>query len=175
MKRVVWIFVWLVCTQVNAGELNAANNPAMNPCIQRPELSGCGANGNGQAITNIINIPSHYGAIALDGSKMILGSSENNLKSLRAAKKEAVQDCINLGGTKTSCKVISFTRNGCIALALGGKGAGTQSFSSSRATAQEAESAALQGCRRDGGQKCYIAYSKCSRDPRYQVDRAVME
>ncbi|OSI14488.1 hypothetical protein BWD09_10310 [Neisseria dentiae] len=68
----------------------------------------------------VINIPSRYGAVAYDSSKIIVGATDNNLKSLRAAKKEAVQRCIGYGGSKSSCKVVAATRNGCNALALGG-------------------------------------------------------
>ncbi len=104
----------------NAGGLNAANNPVMNPCIQQPHLSGCGANGS-QAATQVIRIPSRYGAVAYDADQGIVGATDNNLKSLRAAKKEAMQRCIGYGGSKSSCKVVAATRNGCNALALGTK------------------------------------------------------
>ncbi len=172
-QSVVLLLGLFLGSYANASELNAANNPAMNPCIQRPELSGCGANGSAQIAPNkIIRIPSHYGAVAYDGTKGILGASENNLKSSRAAKKEAIQVCIKLGGTAKTCRIAVVSRNSCNAVALGAnsKGGGV-SAGDADLLKEVAENKVMQQCRDMGGQKCFIAYSYCSRDPRYQVGR----
>ncbi|WP_085366737.1 DUF4189 domain-containing protein [Neisseria dentiae] len=145
-------------------------DPTQGYC-QTVDGSACGWGGGSNQPRKIINIPSRYGSIALDKEKLILGASEHNLKSMRAAKKEAVQSCINMGGSKNSCKVLVSTRNGCLALALGSKGSGSIISSSARDTLQQAENEVMHTCRENGGKKCHIAYSKCSRDPRYQVGR----
>ncbi|OSI13914.1 hypothetical protein BWD09_11910 [Neisseria dentiae] len=162
----------LVCSLVVSSVAIAEQTIEQNPCMYHPHLCG----GGQPAATQVVRIPSRYGAVAYDADQGIVGATDNNLKSLRAAKKEAVQRCIGYGGSKSSCKVVAATRNGCNALALGGKKTGGGIYVGKVGLLQqEAENLAMQGCREMGGQKCFIAYSKCSRDPRYQVDRAIME
>ncbi len=172
VKR-VFLFVWSVFIMTAVAiAAPLGGDPTQGYC-QTVDGSACGWGGTQP--NKIINIPSRYGAVAYDGDKLILTASDNNLKSLRAAKKEAVDKCISYGGSKSSCKVLVSTRNGCNAVALGGKGQGGVAVGVSKKTSQLAENTAMQECRQMGGEKCFLAYSKCSRDPRYQVDRAIME
>ncbi len=147
----------------------AGMDPTRGYC-QTVDPSACGWGAN-QTRTQVIDIPDHYGSVALDVNKIILAASENNLKGARSARREALQKCILSGGSKGGCQIVVTSRNSCNAVALGDKGNGGVSSASSDASRLKAEEKVMQRCREMGGEKCFIAYSHCSRDPRHSLNK----
>ena len=46
VKRIFLVFSMALSGFISAEGLNDINDPVMNPCIQRPDLAGCEANGS---------------------------------------------------------------------------------------------------------------------------------
>lgn len=96
-----------------------------------------------------VNVPSQYGALALDEKTSSLGSS-NNHSSLAEAKKAAIRQCGEKG-----CKVITWVKNGCIA-AAGGKVGSKWKLTKAAEERGEAEQIAMSRCRKSGISDCTI-------------------
>ncbi|OSI13912.1 hypothetical protein BWD09_11900 [Neisseria dentiae] len=169
MKKLLMLI--LLCMTANYIMANALNNPVTNPCIQRPELSGCGANSlsGDQSVTVV---PNRWGAIYYNSMNMAIGYSRNNTKGYRSAEKEALRSCIRAGGGKNpiapngeGCHLMTKYRNACGAIAIGrGGGAAARSHKYK----EQAEKEALAWCNQVTTD-CRVYYSDCSRDPRYVV------
>lgn len=164
--------IWLLLLCISSGYLsaNALNNPVTNPCIQRPELPGCGANGSGGG-QSVIMIPNRWGAIYFNPENLAIGYSSNNRTSYRAAEREALEGCIRAGGGNPiasdgkGCRLMTKYRNSCGAIAVGRRGAASARNDSNL---ERVEQKALAACnKRDEG--CKVYHSNCSRDPRYIV------
>ena len=100
-----------------------------------------------------VNVPSKYGALAINNKTGISGGAID-ADSLQQAKKLAVQRCEN-GGKNAPCKVITWVRNGCIAGAQGKLGTKWKSFYAAREQGQ-VEEAVLEQCRNSGASDCKI-------------------
>lgn len=169
MERKVFLaFAILLSGFTSANGLNAINDPVMNPCIQRPYLAGCGANGSA-APQQVYKVPNRWGAIYFNAANWAIGYSENNTEGEEAARREALANCINSGGGKNpiarsgeGCHLMTEYRNACGAIALGGvKGSGRVSAHGG-ASIKEAEQKAINGCERNQSFKCTVRYSGCS-------------
>ena len=169
MKKIIFMmFVMQISPFVLANGLNAINDPVMNPCIQRPHLAGCGANGSA-APPQVYKVPNRWGAIYFNAANWAIGYSENNTEGEEAARREALANCINSGGGKNpiarsgeGCHLMTEYRNACGAIALGGvKGSGRVSAHGG-ASIKEAEQKAINGCERNQSFKCTVRYSGCS-------------
>lgn len=169
MKKIIFMmFVMQISPFVLANGLNAINDPVMNPCIQRPHLAGCGANGSA-APQQVYKVPNRWGAIYFNAANWAIGYSENNTEGEEAARREALANCINSGGGKNpiarsgeGCHLMTEYRNACGAIALGGvKGSGRVSAHGG-ASIKEAEQKAINGCERNQSFKCTVRYSGCS-------------
>ena len=167
------IFLMLLAMQISpfvlADGLNAINDPVMNPCIQRPHLAGCGANGS-VAPQQVYKVPNRWGVIYYNPANDAVGYSENNTEGYRSANKEALANCIKAGGGKNplhkdgkGCRMMTEVRNSCSAIAVGPKGYGAKN----NAYLEKAEQKALAACS-EYSDKCVIKYSGCSYHPDYR-------
>ena len=171
MKIIFFVFTIFLTSLSLANGLNAINDPVMNPCIQRPNLAGCGSNNSPQT-RQVINIPNRWGAIYYNAANRAVGYSENNTKGYRSANKEALQNCIKAGGGQDpkdengeGCGLMTEYRNACGAIALGGKNRGA---ARSAVLLEDAEQQAIAACEKGRSYKCTIYYSGCSRHPSYR-------
>lgn len=127
VKRIFLVFSMVLSGFISAEGLNAINDPVMNPCIQRPDLAGCGANGS-VATQRVYKVPNRWGAIYYNPANDAVGYSENNTEGYRSANKEALANCINAGGGQNplhrdgkGCRKMTEVRNACSAIAGGSK------------------------------------------------------
>jgi hypothetical protein len=172
VKRIFLVFSMALSGFISAEGLNAINDPVMNPCIQRPDLAGCGANGS-SASRRVINIPNRWGAIYFNPANRAIGYSENNTEGYQSANKEALESCIRAGGGANpiardgkGCRLMIKYRNVCAAAAVGGQ-EGTGGYAMKNADyVKEAEEKALAACGKYSNE-CTIRYSGCSRHPDY--------
>ena len=142
VKRIFLVFSMALSGFLSADGLNAINDPVMNPCIQRPDLAGCGANGS-VATQRVYKVPNRWGAIYY---------------------------CINAGGGQNplhrdgkGCRKMTEVRNACSAIAGGSKSYSAKSDD----YLEKAERKALDGCSQYSND-CKIFYSGCSRHPDYR-------
>ncbi|KLT73696.1 hypothetical protein PL75_01760 [Neisseria arctica] len=144
---------------------NAEQTLEQNPCMYYPD--SC-RGGSSRQPRIVINIPTHWGMVAADLEKGIIGVSENVLKGKRAAKKQALQACKDQGGV--NCKVYGFVRNSCIAYGTATKKDGLTFLRIRGAsTIEEAQSIIREDCRSLDATECKIYYSHCNKDPRYDM------
>lgn len=94
-----------------------------------------------------------WGAFAADMNKGILGISTDE-RTEAAAKLKAMSDCMTQGGS--SCKVTTYVRNGCMAMAVGSKLAITDQA----ATRDEVEAKTMATCTSEDS-NCQIYKSVC--------------
>lgn len=85
--------------------------------------NGNSYNNNGSSYNNtnpvIVNLPSKYGAVAYSQKAGIISDSGNE-DSLKQAKRVAIQKCEKVSSGE-SCKIYTWIRNGCLAVATGKK------------------------------------------------------
>lgn len=174
MRKIFLAFIIAVSNFGFANGLNAINDPVMNPCIQRPYLSGCGANGS-TAPRRVINIPTRWGAIYYNAANQAIGYSENNTEGYRSANKEALANCIKAGGGKNpldrdgeGCSLMTEFQNRCGAIALGSSGGKYRAAAKNATLLSDAEQKAVSACEEGQPFKCTIRYSGCSRHPDYR-------
>ena len=105
-----------------------------------------------QQPTEIIDVyvPSRYGAWALN-PKTGISADTINAPSLKVAKEGAIKAC-EQGGRNAPCKVFSWVKNGCHAVAQGSK----KAYTASSKHRYRAEAEALKQCRDAGEPKCKI-------------------
>lgn len=168
VKRIFLVFSMVLSGFISADGLNAINDPVMNPCIQRPDLAGCGANGS-SASRRVINIPNRWGVIYYNPANDAVGYAENNTEGYKSARREALEMCIRSGGGKNpshrdgkGCRKMTEVRNACSAIAVGSKSASAKSDD----YLEKAEQKAFDGCSQYSND-CKILYSGCSRHPDY--------
>lgn len=107
-----------------------------------------------------VNVPSKYGAIAVDEKARAIAGSIN-MASLSEAKKAAIKQC-QKDRKNHSCKIIGWVRNGCFAVAQGKKG---NRFIVSKAAEQpgQTEQVAMERCVKSGAINCQILITEsCS-------------
>lgn len=98
---------------------------------------------------------SHWGAIATDGVKGILGMATGEADQSEAEQK-ALGQCRAKGGS--ACKIQTSYANGCAAMIVGSNGFSTAIGS----TIEEAVSKGTKICRSDGDTNCHVYYTDCS-------------
>ena len=128
----------------------------------------CGSSGQHQQRrpTEIINIdvPSRYGAWAANVKTGESGGSFD-MESLEAAKAQAIKTC-EQGGRNAPCKIMSWVRNGCIAIAKGKSGKKWTAFPSTLGPGL-AEADALRKCQESGSSQCSIFSDEICSMPRF--------
>ena len=120
-----------------------ANDPYYNGSINSGQT--------GRTIT--VNIPSKYGALAVNVKTGVTGGALN-MNSKAEAKRAAIKQC-EQGGKNAPCHVAIWVRNGCIALAEGITEKKSEIFYSSNDKGK-AENEALNKCNRKGYLNCKI-------------------
>ena len=168
VRKVFLAFAILLSGFTSANGLNAINDPVMNPCIQRPYLAGCGANGSA-APQRVYKVPNRWGAIYYNPANDAVGYAENNTEGYRSANKEALANCIKAGDGQNplhrdgkGCRKMTEVRNACSAIAVGSKSYSAKSDHD----LEKAERKAFGGCSQYSND-CKILYSGCSRHPDY--------
>lgn len=124
----------------------------------------CGSSGRHQQrrSTEIINIdvPSRYGAWATNTKTGVSGGAID-MESLEAAKKQAIKAC-EQGGSNAPCKIVTWVRNGCMAVAKGKSGKKWTAYTSTLGLGLT-ENDALRKCQAAGSSQCsIIANEGCS-------------
>jgi len=104
-----------------------------------------------------------YGAIARDPSLRILGTS-NDLKSERAAREAALDDCKAKGGGQ-QCRIYQTYRNGCGSFVISSSNG---FYTPAAATPERAEELGMEACTSGGDTNCRVAYTACSFPERIQ-------
>ena len=120
-------------------------------------------NGNSYNNTNpvIVNLPSKYGAIVLNNKTGYITDSVNE-DSLEQAKRVAIQRCEKRGDGKF-CKVHSWIRNGCHALATGRENGILHILKGYSSTEGNSERLALENCSSHKFKECVIGVpERCS-------------
>ena len=168
MKKLFFILLGLASINtygydVTRGALQ--NNSALCGYGYNPN---CGSSGHHQQrrTTEIINIdvPSRYGAWAANVKTGESGGSFD-MESLEAAKAQAIKTC-EQGGRNAPCKIMSWVRNGCIAIAKGKSGKKWTAFPSTLGPGL-AEADALRKCQESGSSQCSIFSDKVCSMPRF--------
>ena len=168
MKKMLFILLGLASINtygydVTRGALQ--NNSALCGYGYNPN---CGSSGHHQQrrTTEIINIdvPSRYGAWAANVKTGESGGSFD-MESLEAAKAQAIKTC-EQGGRNAPCKIMSWVRNGCIAIAKGKSGKKWTAFPSTLGPGL-AEADALRKCQESGSSQCSIFSDEVCSMPRF--------
>lgn len=168
MKKMLFILLGLASINtygydVTRGALQ--NNSALCGYGYNPN---CGSSGQHQQRrpTEIINIdvPSRYGAWAANVKTGESGGSFD-MESLEAAKAQAIKTC-EQGGRNAPCKIMSWVRNGCIAIAKGKSGKKWTAFPSTLGPGL-AEADALRKCQESGSSQCSIFSDEICSMPRF--------
>lgn len=157
MKKLLLVLLGLVSLSTYAV------NPTQGPLQQDPSLCSYGYNpncnrGNTTTPQKIIqhvriDVPSRYGALAVNRKTGIIGGQLN-----AASKKEAVQLAIKAceqNGRNAPCKIAATVRNGCIAAAQGSSGNKWKQFYRGGYPGQ-VEKDALAECKKSGASNCKI-------------------
>jgi hypothetical protein len=130
-------------------------------------VSGCAPiPGYGQPQSRVPATPpvrweSRWGAIATDGVLGVLGAS-TGMTSERRAKKAAISDCQNKGGT--SCKFQVSFANGCGVMVVDDEGFIVSKGPTLDSTTQHG----MKACQDAGANHCRVYYSICSSAQRVQ-------
>ncbi len=168
MKKLLFILLGLASINtygydVTRGALQ--NNSALCGYGYNPN---CGSSGQHQQRrpTEIVNIdvPSRYGAWAANVKTGESGGSFD-MESLEAAKAQAIKTC-EQGGRNAPCKIMSWVRNGCIAIAKGKSGKKWTAFPSTLGPGL-AEADALRKCQESGSSQCSIFSDEVCSMPRF--------
>ena len=177
MKKLLFIFLGLASFNVYANGCGGEYQPATGTCriidssgrqilynVSTPQSSNGGSVQNGSKVVNV-NVPSKYGAWAVNPKTGIAGGALNQ-DSRAAAEKEAIKTCEH-GGRNAPCVVGAWFRNGCLAVAQGKSGKKLKTFYGNGANIGQAEPAALRKCQASGSVECKIVVSEACSLPRY--------
>lgn len=99
---------------------------------------------------------SRWGAVADDGNGVFGIVSDQ--RSERSAKKAAAAQCVERGGSSSSCKATFTYRDQCAVVV----GTDTGSISQGAATEEKAKELAISKCEAKGSKECWVYYSGCS-------------
>ena len=127
--------------------------------------NGNSYNNNGSSYNNtnpvIVNLPSKYGAVAYSQKAGIISDSGNE-DSLKQAKRVALQKCEKVSSGE-SCKIYTWIRNGCLAVATGKKNGVRTIFRGYFSTEGNSEKLALENCSSEKYKECAIIVpERCS-------------
>ena len=127
--------------------------------------NGNSYNNNGSSYNNtnpvIVNLPSKYGAVAYSQKAGIISDSGNE-DSLKQAKRVAIQKCEKVSSGE-SCKIYTWIRNGCLAVATGKKNGVRTIFRGYFSTEGNSERLALENCSSEKYKECAIIVpERCS-------------
>ena len=174
MKKLLFIFLGLASLNVYANGCPGQFDPVSGICrfqgnngelvqynMAPPQSSNIQ---NNTKVINI-NVPSKYGAWAINPKTGISGGALN-MNSRAAAEKEAVKTC-EQGGRNAPCKVEAWVRNGCIAVAQGKSGGKVKTFYGSEPSPGRAEPSALRKCQASGLPQCKITTPEGCSMPKY--------
>lgn len=128
----------------------------------------CGSSGRHQQrqpkeIINI-DVPSRYGAWATNTKTGVSGGAID-MESLEAAKKQAIKAC-ERGGSNAPCKIVTWVRNGCMAVAKGKSGKKWTAYTSTLGLGLT-ENDALRKCQAAGSSQCSIIANEGCSLPRF--------
>ena len=130
------------------------NDPALCSYGYNPNCSsGNTAPPPKKIIYHDVFVPPKFGAFAYSQKAGHLAGAVNQ-NSLAAAKREAINLCIQGSGDK-NCKVVQWSRNGCVAAAEGKLG-NKFHLVTGAGKVGEAEQEVLTGCRNNGAKNCKI-------------------
>lgn len=159
MKKLMLVLFGLTALNAYADVTQGAlqNNSALCAYGYNPN---CAGNAGGSYTSPQVRIehitiyhPPKFGALALNTkTRYIVGSL--NKDSLKEAKREAIDLCIQGSGDK-NCKVVQWSRNGCVAAAEGKLG-NKFHLVTGAGKVGEAEQEVLTGCRNNGAKNCKI-------------------
>lgn len=168
MKRLLLVLLSLVSLNVYANgcpgryfpetgicQFQGNNGEVINYNVAPPQGSNQSGGISPRIIKKVtVNVPSKYGALALDEKRSILEGALN-MSTEQEARRTAIQRCQQSGGR--ACKIIVSVRNGCIAAAFGKSksGAGGK-VSKAAAKPGQAEQIALNRCKNSGLTECRI-------------------
>ena len=177
MKKLLFILLGLASFNVYANGCGGEYQPATGTCriidssgrqilynVGTPQSSNGGSVQNGSKVVNV-NVPSKYGAWAVNPKTAIAGGSLN-MDSREAAEKEAIKTC-EKGGRNAPCVVAAWFRNGCLAVAQGKSGKKLKTFYGCAAQIGQAEPAALRKCQASGAVQCKITTPEGCAMPKY--------
>ena len=177
MKKLILIFLGLASFNVYANGCPGQFDPVSGICrfqghngelIQYNMAPPQSSNGGSVQISPKdvnINVPSKYGAWAVNPKTGIAGGAHNQ-DSRAAAEKEAIKTCEH-GGRNAPCVVGAWFRNGCLAVAQGKSGKKLKTFYGNGANTGQAEPAALRKCQASGSVQCKIVVSEACSLPKY--------
>ena len=170
MKKLLFILLGLVSSNIYAADPTydatkgaLQNNPALCSYGYNPNCASGHQPRQRQQPTEIVNInvPSKYGAWAVNPKTGIAGGALNQ-DSRAAAEKEAIKTC-ERGGKNKPCKIGVRVRNGCIAVAQGKLGEKVKTFYGMERFPGDAEPSALRKCQASGSSQCTIVANEgCS-------------
>ncbi len=172
MKQLLFILLGLtslnICVanptyDVTRGALQ--NDPGLCQYGYNPN---CGSSGRHQQrqpkeIINI-DVPSRYGAWATNTKTGVSGGAID-MESLEAAKKQAIKAC-ERGGSNAPCKIVTWVRNGCMAVAKGKSGKKWTAYTSTLGLGLT-ENDALRKCQAAGSSQCSIIANEGCSLPRF--------
>ena len=176
MKKLLFILLGLVSLDVYANGCPGQFDPVSGICrfqghngeliqynMAPPQSSNGGSVQNSSKVVNI-NVPSKYGAWAVNLKTGIAGGALNK-DSRAAAEKEAIKTC-EQGGRNAPCKIGASVRNGCITVAQGKLGNKWKAFPGIKKPGL-AEAEALRKCQASGYSQCTIFATEGCSMPRY--------
>ena len=157
MRKLILVLFGLTALNTYADVTQGAlqNNPALCAYGHNPN---CGGNAGGYTpqvrVEHItINYPPKFGALAHSSKKAIIsGAIDQNSQS--EAEREALNFCRRESGSK-DCKVVQWSRNGCVAAAEGKLG-NKFHLVTGAGKVGEAEQEVLTECRNNGAKNCKI-------------------
>ena len=125
--------------------------PGQGRCGSPAEASSMNSRGQGGSQRYAEVWEDRFGAIAVDYKNERSGAAENQ-KTKHAAERAALKDCAS-----RECKVVSWVRNSCLAVAYGG---GRVGYGAN----QKPKDAELKAMTESGqkGSGCEVIYSECS-------------
>ena len=157
MKQLLFISLGLISLNIcvanptyDATRGALQNDPSLCQYGYNPN---CGSSGRHQQrrSTEIIKIGVSGGAI--------------DMESLEAAKKQAIKAC-ERGGSNAPCKIVTWVRNGCMAVAKGKSGKKWTAYTSTLGLGLT-ENDALRKCQAAGSSQCSIIANEGCSLPRF--------
>ena len=164
MNKFLFILLGLTSLNIYANGCGGEYQPATGTCriidssgrqilynVGKPQSSN---SNSPQSQTEVINVPSKYGAWAVN-LKTGISAGAIEMDSLAAAKKLAIKTC-EQGGRNAPCVIGVSVRNGCIAVAQGKSGKKLKTFYGTEPSIGQAAPTALRKCQASGAVQCRI-------------------
>lgn len=125
------------------------NVPGVHSCIPYPQYDGSDGDSGGARWAD------RWGAMAQDPANHEVGAVTDRT-SKRAARNDAVAECVRRGGKK--CKIVSIYKNQCL-VSINGSTSGENIRSSS---IEQAIRIGMEACAQRGDTGCSVFYQACS-------------